>query len=114
MELKEMTTCNKKVKPNWIVILFVTLTDASSRLRQKLWRWVYDKIASRDKTGKFVFMNYGYNDNTEHPPLTLKPEDEPFRYFIQLYNRVVCDIDLQDKDIMEVGCGRCGGGSFIV
>lgn len=108
-----MTKCNKKVKPSWIVILFVALTDVSSRLRQQLWHWLYNRIASHDKAGKFVFMNYGYNDS-EHQSLLLKPEDEPFRYSIQLYNHVISDINLQDKDIMEIGCGRGGGGSFIV
>lgn len=103
-----------KVKANWFVILFVALTDSSSRLRQRLWRWVYDKIASRDKSGKFVFMNYGYEDKDNTQSLNLSAEDEPFRYFIQLYNFVVKDINLQDKDIMEVGCGRGGGGSFML
>ena len=102
------------MKANWIVILFVALTDTSLRLRQKLWRWVYDKIASRDTSGQFVFMNYGYKDDDSHQSLSLKPEDEPFRYFIQLYDFVVSDINLQDKDIMEVGCGRGGGGAFIL
>lgn len=101
------------MKANWIVILFVALTEASSRLRQRLWRWVYNNIASRDKTGQFVFMNYGYED-AGSSKLLLKPEDEPFRYYIQLYHFVVNDIDLQDKDVMEVGCGRGGGGAFIL
>lgn len=102
------------MKANWIAILFVTLTDTSSRLRQRLWRWVYNKIASRDKLGKFVFMNYGYQDKEDSKALLLKTEDEPFRYFIQLYNFVVKDINLQNKDIMEVGCGRGGGGAFLL
>jgi ubiquinone/menaquinone biosynthesis C-methylase UbiE len=113
-----LVICNakqeSKVKANWIVILFVALTDASLRLRQKLWRWVYDKIASSDSSGQFVFMNYGYKDNDKHQSLSLKHEDEPFRYFIQLYDFVVSDINLNDKDIMEVGCGRGGGGAFIL
>jgi ubiquinone/menaquinone biosynthesis C-methylase UbiE len=98
---------------NWIVAIFVSLTESSSRLRQILWRWVYNKIAFKDTSGKFVFMNYGYNDNKEEC-LSLNNQDEPFRYFIQLYNHVVKDIDLHDKNIIEVGCGRGGGGSFLL
>lgn len=102
------------MKTNWIAILFVTLINISLRLRQKLWRWVYDKIASRDKAGKFIFMNYGYEDNATKNSLSLDKEDEPFRYYIQLYNFVIKDIDLHNKDVMEVGCGRGGGGSFVL
>jgi SAM-dependent methyltransferase len=101
------------MKVNWITALFVSLTELSSRLRQTLWRWVYNKIASRDSSGKFVFMNYGYHDQKEQP-LTLINQDEPFRYYIQLYNHVIKDIDLSDKNIIEVGCGRGGGGSFLL
>jgi ubiquinone/menaquinone biosynthesis C-methylase UbiE len=98
---------------NWIVAIFVSLTESSSRLRQILWRWVYNKIAFKDTSGKFVFMNYGYNDDKEEC-LSLNNQDEPFRYFIQLYNHVVKDIDLHNKNIIEVGCGRGGGGSFLL
>ncbi len=101
------------MKVNWIVAIFVTLADSSSRLRQTLWRWVYNKIAFRDASGKFLFMNYGYHDEKINA-LSLNNQDEPFRYFIQLYNHVVEDIDLQDKDVVEVGCGRGGGGAFLL
>ena len=102
------------MRVNWLVIIFVAVTDASVRLRQRLWRLVYNKIANRDKSGKFVFMNYGYNDQDKSQSLSLKSEDEPFRYYIQLYDFVIKDTTVQDKDIMEVGSGRGGGGAFIV
>lgn len=102
------------MKASWVTLFFVGLADSSSRLRQKLWQWVYDKIAAKDKTGKFVFMNYGYEDEKNLATLRLNVEDEPFRYFIQLYNFVVNEINLEDKNIVEVGCGRGGGGSFLV
>jgi ubiquinone/menaquinone biosynthesis C-methylase UbiE len=101
------------MKVNWIAAVFVALTDSSSRLRQILWHWVYNIIAFRDTSGKFIFMNYGYDDNKDEP-LLLEKQDEPYRYFIQLYNHVVKDIDLQNKDIVEVGCGRGGGGAFLL
>ena len=56
-------------------------------------------------------MNYGYNDETT---LALDPEDEANRYFIQLYHRVVKDIDLRHKDVIEVGCGQGAGGLFLL
>lgn len=52
-------------------------------------------------------MNYGYEDQHNNQSLCLEPEDEPFRYFIQLYYLVVQNLELQNKDVMEVG--RAGG-----
>jgi ubiquinone/menaquinone biosynthesis C-methylase UbiE len=57
-------------------------------------------------------LNYGYHDDLSEVPLN--PQDEPNRYFIQLYHRVVKDIDLQDKDVVEVGCGQGAGGMFLL
>lgn len=98
---------------NWIAIIFISITNSSTHLRQKLWRWVYNKIASKDVSGKFVFMNYGYHDEKEER-LLLNNQDEPFRYYIQLYNHVVRNVDLHNKNIIEVGCGRGGGGAFLL
>lgn len=78
-------------------------------LRVTLIRWLYNKLALKNKSKQFVFLNYGYHDET---PLNLRPQDEPNRYFIQLYQRVVRDIDLQNKDVVEVGCGQGAGGVF--
>ncbi|MDX1902364.1 MAG: class I SAM-dependent methyltransferase [Gammaproteobacteria bacterium] len=101
------------MKATFITNIFVKITDASVRLRQFLWRWVYNLIAKRDKQGHFLFMNYGYYDQAE-TPLALNPEDEMYRAYINLYNHVIQDVDLQSKCLVEVGCGRGGGGSFIV
>ena len=45
-------------------------------------------------------MNYGYKDG--HGP-KLSGEDEPNRVFIQLYHMNTRDIDLQGKEVLEVG-----------
>jgi ubiquinone/menaquinone biosynthesis C-methylase UbiE len=102
------------VKVNWLIVLFLTWLNKFLYLRQKLWRWVYNKVIATDKLGNFLFMNYGYQDESDGSALFLESGDEPCRYFIQLYNFVVRDIDLQAKAVMEVGCGRGGGGSFIL
>lgn len=100
------------MKMTGVTAIFIGLTEISTRLRQNLWRWVYNKIAQKDTTGQFLFMNYGYDD--EASALSLNAEDEPFRYYIQLYDRVLKGLDLANKDVMEVGCGRGGGGGFLL
>lgn len=56
-------------------------------------------------------MNYGYDDPSEK--INLDPDDESNRYSIQLYHRLASAIDLRNKRIVEVGCGRGGGLSYI-
>jgi ubiquinone/menaquinone biosynthesis C-methylase UbiE len=58
-------------------------------------------------------MNYGYNSLNGEKRTFLYEEDEMNRYCIQLYDRVVRNNDLKDKDILEVGSGRGGGASYI-
>lgn len=91
--------------------LYLFLIQLSPHLRQRLIRWLYNKYASNNKAKQYTFLNYGYNDETILP---LKKQDEPNRYYIQLYHRAVKDIDLQDKDIVEVGCGQGAGGVFLL
>lgn len=48
-------------------------------------------------------MNYGYPELDSNNHLELKPENEFFRYAIQLYNHVIENIALQDNDILKMG-----------
>ncbi|NOZ35834.1 MAG: class I SAM-dependent methyltransferase [Chlorobi bacterium] len=83
-------------------------------IRRPLWRLWHNMISSFDKGQSAVFMNYGYaSENGEFENLKLKPEDEADRYSIQLYDHVAGSDELKDKDVLEVGCGRGGGASFL-
>lgn len=64
-----------------------------------------------DKKGEVLFMNYGYSN--PDMPVNLEPEDEANRYSAQLYHLVGSAVDLKNKDIAEIGCGRGGGLSYI-
>jgi ubiquinone/menaquinone biosynthesis C-methylase UbiE len=74
----------------------------------KIW---YGYISSIDKNAEVIFMNYGYSKDKHK--ISLSKKDEKNRYSIQLYNLVASGIDIKDKDILEVGCGRGGGLSYI-
>lgn len=90
--------------------IFGFLVRLSPYLRFALIRWVYDKYASHNYSEKNIFLNYGYHDDTH---LSLHEQDEPNRLFIQLYHRTVQNLDLQNKDIVEVGSGQGAGGIFL-
>src|SRR5918998_1758432 len=85
------------------------LVASPSPIRKAIiWGW-YQTLSIFDKDALMPFMNYGYAlaDTPDTPP-ELRPEDEPHRYSIQLYERVPGAIDLRDKDLLEVGCGPGG------
>lgn len=55
------------------------------------------------------FMNLGYDGS--HMDLIAGDENERLNF--QLYNKVVADIDLKNKSVLEIGCGRGGGCYFL-
>lgn len=93
----------------------VFLCDISPVLRRFLWRWWYGKLARQIATPDWTFMNYGLvpaNSRHEQGP-SLLPADVVDRYCIQLYEAVVGSVDLQGKNVLEVGSGRGGGASYV-
>ncbi|MHC1702620.1 MAG: class I SAM-dependent methyltransferase [Tenuifilaceae bacterium] len=74
----------------------------------RTWYWYVNNV---DKKGEVQFMNYGYSEKDEEIPLEV--HDEPNRYSIQLYHQLAKTLNLKDKSIVEVGCGRGGGLSYI-
>lgn len=77
-------------------------------------RW-YNLMSRIDRGEHMVFMNYGWASlDPEASPLSLLPEDEKDRYCIQLYDKVAGSVDLRRKDVLEVGCGRGGGASWVM
>jgi ubiquinone/menaquinone biosynthesis C-methylase UbiE len=74
----------------------------------RVWYWYISRI---DADNEIVFMNYGYENPSQK--IKLDVEDESNRYSIQLYHRLAGAVDLKDKNIVEVGCGRGGGLSYV-
>jgi len=74
----------------------------------KIWYWY---ISTIDKNADVIFMNYGYSCINQK--LILEPDDEKNRYSVQLYHHTATSTDIIEKDLLEVGCGRGGGLSYI-
>lgn len=75
-----------------------------------LWKILYWYISNVDNKGEVTFLNYGYADDNR---VELQKEDEKNRYPIQLYHHIAGSIRLKGLDVLEVGCGRGGGASYI-
>lgn len=106
----------RETRRSLLALVFLAGTRLSPWLRERLWRWIYDRLAAHDpQAEQFLAMNYGYADvreDTTRAP-ALEPRDEPYRYELQLYRHVTDGIELAGKDVLEVGCGRGGGASYV-
>jgi SAM-dependent methyltransferase len=90
------------------------LTRRSVRARRWLFPFLFEQFARRwRRTDEWTYMNYGFADIEDGPPVLLQPADEPERYCAQLYHRATRAIDLLDKDVIEISCGRGGGASYV-
>ena len=85
----------------------------SKKIKHSLWKRIYNRLANTYEYFDWAFMNYGfdYDDKSKEP--SLGDEDEEYRYCIQLYHHTVEKLAVQDKIVLEVGCGRGGGTSYI-
>lgn len=82
-----------------------------SILLEGFFRIWYRFVSKVDKKAEVVFMNFGFAEDSHRIPLD--PSDEINRYPIQLYHQLVSAHDLENKDILEIGCGRGGGLAFL-
>ena len=91
--------------------MFITLVSFQP-LKISLWRWWYNLLARNDETAELLFMNYGYAESQDES-FVLQPADAAYRYPIQLYRHVLDGVELDAKDVAEVGSGRGGGASWL-
>lgn len=86
--------------------------DLFAWLKDAYWRAWYSYVCRSDRDNELLFMNYGYQGDRK---LELDGRDERDRYAIQMYDMVVGAIpgDLAQMTLLEVGCGRGGGMSYV-
>lgn len=75
----------------------------------------YRYVSWRYRSPELTFMNYGFVKLDPSAPLPhLCQEDEPYRPYIQLYEHLAGNISLEGRNVLEVGCGRGGGASYVM
>lgn len=75
----------------------------------RIWYWYVNRV---DKNAEILFMNYGYSEDNQE--IKLEAKDQSNRYSIQLYHHLASKVDLKNKDLVEIGCGRGGGLYYIM
>jgi ubiquinone/menaquinone biosynthesis C-methylase UbiE len=81
------------------------------KVPRKMW---YEYFASLQGQGNMYFMNYGYN----YPDALSRPEmfdelEETYRLQNQLYHQVLAEISLENRNVLEVGCGGGAGSLYL-
>jgi ubiquinone/menaquinone biosynthesis C-methylase UbiE len=72
----------------------------------------YSLVSKLDKNADATLLNYGFAD-LNGDKIELEPQLEVNRFPIQLYHHVVSRASLRAKDVLEIGCGRGGGASYV-
>ncbi|MDX6512174.1 MAG: hypothetical protein QOE36_1678 [Gaiellaceae bacterium] len=87
----------------------------SARVRRVVWRVFYEAVSLRraKEPGRPPFINLGFEPAPGEARPQLRAEDEPRRLSIQLYDRVAGAVDLAGREVVEVGCGRGGGSTYV-
>lgn len=97
-----------------IAQVFALVARVSPDVKRSGWQFLYEYLAHRERGADWAFMNYGFiNPDPQAAPLALHSSDEQDRFCIQLYHHVAGAVDLRGLDVLEIGCGRGGGCSFI-
>lgn len=92
----------------------MTSQTGLSAARRRFWHYVYERLGQHHTSPEWRFMNYGFRSiDRGNPPITLAQNDEQARPFIQLYHNILDGIIVHDRRVLEVGCGRGGGASYI-
>lgn len=101
------------MEQSWLFsrILASSVRGAYPRATKWLWKTVYDVLSMNWRDQDWRFMNYGYHPDGE--PFVLLPEDEPERPSIGLYAQALDGIETHGARVLEVGCGRGGGASYV-
>lgn len=85
----------------------------SGFFRKVLWKLAYELLPRINGTSDWLFMNYGY-DPTESELADSTLNQEGFQWRSRaMYHCLASKLNLQSKDILEVGFGRGGGLSYI-
>lgn len=113
-EFKESIYSNKMKMTTFFIRLYIKLCVWIPSFRKITRKWMYQAMHHFLKQDEWTYMNYGYADLDGSKNLTvLDRTDEGNRLSYQLYNHLAAEIELEGKEILEVGSGRGGGASMI-
>ena len=83
--------------------------------RRQMYKQWYELLARRFRRPDWTYMNYGYAplEGELGAGVGSSDPDADLRCFSNLYERVVAGVTIDQRDVVEIGCGR-GGGSVLL
>lgn len=97
-----------------ILSLLISSNSPLTKLvRRPLWNFFYSRISRKIPGGKLGFINLGYLES----PGEMEGEDAADiddLVSARLYDRVVGDVDLEGRSVVEVGCGYGAGSAHLL
>lgn len=105
-----------KARPRWWYYLvrwyrFLFRNMAAKRNISRFYNWYAEQRSGRIS----IFLNQGYAPLEPDESLPeLLDEDRPFRFSMYLYYHVASQVELRNKEVLEVSCGRGGGSYFLM
>lgn len=100
--------------PSFMKQLVEKYCELPPAIRKPLWRLAHFLIKKWDREEVGIFLNYGYKGkNGQFDHLPLEPWEKANRFGIQLYQYVTQGVPFDRAGILEVGCGRGGGASWL-
>ncbi len=83
-------------------------------LRTAAWRLFYDAVAWGFPDPDLAFMNWGYvGPDIDESTTGLGEFAERNRTMIQLYAHTIGNVDLHNREVVEIGSGRGGGAAWV-
>jgi len=73
----------------------------------------YEKLAEMVPAEHYVFMNHGFCESPEHDPAPHKGFHPVHRFSIAFMDFLVKNLDIADKDVLEIGSGRGGNLAYL-
>jgi SAM-dependent methyltransferase len=83
----------------------------TTMIREWIFRIWYRYVSYLDKHAEVLFMNYGYSN--PNVSFKLHPDFQHSKYSAQLYHLLASDVELRERDILEIGSGRGGGLYYL-
>ena len=100
--------------PGWRVLARIA-PGIHHFLHKRMIRLTYDMVSLFETDDAAAFMNWGFRSTRpDDPDPVLITEHGSSRHAMQLYFRVARPVALAGLDVLEVGCGRGGGASFLM
>ncbi|RFA30310.1 hypothetical protein CAI21_06785 [Alkalilimnicola ehrlichii] len=94
-------------------VRFFWLMQRVTPAKSAFFKFFYNALMRRLPADEVTFLNYGYIDPSRKDAAAMSKDGDKEALQRGLYDRVLSNISLAGKDVLEVGCGRGGGAAYL-